>query len=129
MFERMNMIIYELYDSQHINLTINQHAVRLLHIIKTNNINLMSLLFEAIIYLLYSLVTSVYSYTIWCLCKPFQTMKDIQKVYYRIHYNIYPQEYRSHLYKLLFKTLIIDIIRTIIVAVLYFNIQRMFMWK
>ena len=36
-------------------------------------------------------------------------MKDIQKVYYRIHYNIYPQEYRSHLYKLLFKTLIIDI--------------------
>jgi hypothetical protein len=125
-----------LNNLQHRDLTINQHVVLIANTIESNNISVSRLLFEMIAYIiyvivtsLYVIVTSLYTYTIWSIYNPIQTIQNINRMCSTVHYQIIPQEHRYYIYKQLFKTLIIDLIRMCIVGFIYFNIQRMCMWK
>jgi hypothetical protein len=129
MFENIRIIANTLNNPQHRDLTINQHVILIANTIDSNHISASRLLFEMIAYIIYVIITYTYNYTIWSLCKPFQTIQNINRVCSTVHYQIIPQEHRYYIYKQLFKTLIIDLIRMCIVGFIYFKIQNIFLWK
>ena len=129
MFENINLALNILNEPQHRDISLNRLIILLAHIIEEHNINVFKFFLEAILYLIYTTIISLYKYTIWSLCKPFETIQDIQNIYSTIRFQIYPQNVRHSLYKLLLKTLIFDIIRAIIVFIIYFQTQKLFMWK
>ena len=129
MFESINLILNEFNRPEYANLHTNQYVRILSDIIETNNIDLKWLFFETFLYLLYSLITGFYNYTLNSLCKPIETIRHIQRFRSTIHFQIYPEDYRYHIYRQLFKTLLFDIIRAIVVFFIYFEIQKMLMWS
>jgi len=128
MFENVQLILNTLDDPQFINLPINQMVIHTVNVIELNNLSLKWLLFEMIIYTIYVIITSLCTYTIWSICKPVQTIQSINRLCSTVHYQIIPREYRSYMYKQLFKALAIDLIRICIVGFIYFKIQQIFMW-
>ena len=129
MFENIHIIIDALNQPQHIDNSINQDIRLICDIVDEHNMNIPWLLFEIIVYIIYTSITSFYTYTLWSLCKPVQTIQLINKVFSSVHYQIYPAESRHSMYKYLFKTLLFDIIRAPIVFYIYFQIQKRFMWN
>ena len=129
MFRRINLIIQNVILVEPVNRNINQNIKNMLTIIEEHDISIGWLFIEAIVYLLYNLMITSYEYAIWSLGKPIYTIQHIQKVCSSIHYNIYPREYRCYMYRELFKTLIIDISRAIVMFYIYYKIQRMLLWK
>ena len=128
MFENVHLILNALNDPQFPNLSINQAVIHIANVIELNNISLKWLLFEMIIYVIYTTITSLYAYTIWSLIKPFDTIRSINRMCSTVHYQIIPKEHRYDMYRQRLKTLVLDLIRMCIVAYLYFKIQLMFMW-
>jgi hypothetical protein len=127
MFSNVQLILNALNDPQFPNLSINQAVIRIVNVIELYNLSLKWLLFEMIIYIIYTTITSLYTYTIWSLSKPFETIQDINRMCSTVHYQIVPREYRCYMYRQLLKTLILDLIRMCIVLYIYFKIQLMFM--
>lgn len=128
MFENIQIILDAFNDPRFVNIPINQGIIHIGNIIELNNISLKWILFETFIYVIYSNIKYLYNYTIWSLCKPVQTIQNINRVCSTVHYQVIPKEYRCYMYRQLLKTLAIDFIRMCIVAFIYFKIQLMFMW-
>lgn len=128
MFENIQLILNALNDPQYTNLSINQMVIHVANVIELNNLSLKWLIFEMFVYILYVIITSLYTHTIWSICKPVQTIQSINRLCSTVHYQIIPKEHRYYLYRQLLKTLVIDLIRMCIVVFLYFKIQQMFMW-
>ena len=129
MFETTRLIINRMANLENGNLTLNQRILILCAIIDESNINLLWLLFEIIVYCIFESITGLYNYILWGLIKPFQTLQHIRKICSTVHYQIYPAHIRNHMYIQLFKILIYDVIRAIILFIVYFQIQKLFMWK
>ena len=91
MFENTNLALNILNEPQHRDISLNRLIILLAHIIEEHNINVFTFFLEAILYLIYTTIISLYKYTIWSLCKPFERIKDIQKIYSTIRFQIYPQ--------------------------------------
>jgi hypothetical protein len=127
MFENIQLILNALNDPQYTNLSINQMVIHVANVIELNNLSLKWLIFEMFVYILYVIMTSLYTHTIWSICKPVQTIQSINRLCSTVHYQIIPKEHRYYLYRQLLKTLVIDLIRMCIVVFLYFKIQQMFM--
>ena len=128
MFENIQLILNALNDPQYTNLSINQMVVHVANVIELNNISLKWLLFEMFIYTIYIIITSLYTYTIWSICKPVQTIQSINRILSTVHYQMIPQEHRYYMYRQLLKTLVIDLIRAGFIGYIYFKIQQMLMW-
>jgi hypothetical protein len=128
MFENVHLILNALNDPQYTNLSTNQMVIHVANVIELNNLSLKWLLFEMFIYTIYVIITSFYTYTIWSICKPVQTIQSINRMCSTVHYQIIPKEYRCYMYRQLLKTLVIDFIRLCIIGFIYFKIQKMFMW-
>ena len=128
MFENIQLILNALDDPQYTNLSTNQMVIHVANVIELNNLSLKWLIFEMFVYILYVIITSLYTHTIWSICKPVQTIQSINRLCSTVHYQIIPKEHRYYLYRQLLKTLVIDLIRMCIVVFLYFKIQQMFMW-
>ena len=128
MFSNIQLILNALDDPQFMNISINQAIVQIVNVIELNNLSLKWVLFEMIIYTIYVIIASVYTYTIWSICKPVQTIQSINRMCSTVHYQIIPKEHRYYMYRQLLKTLVIDLIRMCIVGFLYFKIQQMCKW-
>ena len=128
MFENIQLIINILNDPQFVNLSINQAVIHIANVIELNNLSLKWLLFEMFIYTIYTIITSLYNYTIWSLIKPFQTIQSINRMRSTVHYQIIPRDYRCYMFRRLLKMFAFDLIRAGSVGYIYFKIQQMFMW-
>ena len=128
MFGNIQLILNLLDDPQFRNLSINQAVIQIITIVELNNLSFKWLIFEMFVYTLYVIITSLYTHTIWSICKPVQTIQSINRLCSTVHYQIIPKEHRYYLYIQLLKTLVIDLIRMCIVVFVYFKIQQMFMW-
>ena len=128
MFENIRIIENVLNNPQHRDLTMNQYIIQVANIIELNHISLKWLFFEMIAYIIYITITSLYTYTIWSMCNPFQTIQSINRMRMTVHYQIIPQEYRCYMYRRLLKMFVFDLIRAGTVGFIYFKIQQMCMW-
>ena len=129
MFENSHLIINTIHQPQNIDNSINQNIRLICDIVDEHNMNVPWLLFEIIVYIIYTSIILCHRYTLWSLCKPVQTIQFINKVLSTVNYQIYPAEIRHRMYKELFKTLLFDIIRAVIAFYIYFQIQKRFMWN
>lgn len=128
MFENIQLILNALNDPQYTNLSINQMVIHVANVIELNNLSLKWLLFEMFIYIIYVIITYLYTYTIWSLIKPFQTIQIINRMCSTVHYQIIPRDYRCYMFRRLLKMFVFDLIRAGSVGYIYFKIQQMFMW-
>lgn len=129
MFENINIIIDAINQPQNMDNSINQNIRVVCDIVDEHNMKLAWLLIEMIVYIIYGSIRTFYTYTLWSLCKPVQTIQFINKVFSSVQYQIYPAEIRHSMYKDLFKTLLFDIIRAFTSFYVYFQIQKLFIWN
>jgi hypothetical protein len=129
MFENIHIIINTINQPQNMDNSINQNIRVVCDIVDEHNMKLAWLLIEMIVYIIYGSIRTFYTYTLWSLCKPVQTIQFINKVFSSVQYQIYPAEIRHSMYKDLFKTLLFDIIRAFISFYVYFQIQKLFIWN